>query len=204
MTSLDPELDPGLDPDRTALLLIDVQNFVLDETKHPPRPAFYARARGLVLPNLAALVEQARAAGVEVIYTVMENLTADGRDRSLDYKLSGFDIPRGSEWARVVAEVAPAGDEIVLPKTSACLFNSTNFDYLMRNMGMRAIICGGFLTDQCVEQTMRAGASRGYRMICATDACAANDDTRHERALARFAPCGDLADTATIRGALAR
>ncbi len=187
----------ALDPQRTALLLIDVQNYVLDARKHPPRPEFYARARGLVLPNLQRLLPRARAAGVEVIYTVMENLTADGRDRSLDYKLSGFNIARGSWDARVAAEVAPGGDEIVLAKTSACLFNSTNLDYLLRNMGLVTLLCGGFLTDQCVEQTLRAGASRGYRMLCLTDACAANTDLRHDQALARVAGYGAQIDSAT-------
>lgn len=42
-----------------------------------------------------------RAAGVEVLYTVIQSLTADGRDRSLDYKISGFHIPPGSSDAQV-------------------------------------------------------------------------------------------------------
>lgn len=179
-----------IDPGRTALLLIDVQNYVLAEDRHPARPEFYARARGLVLPTLQHLLAQGRRSGLEVLYTVMENLTRDGRDRSLDYKLSGFDIAKGSWDARVVPEVAPLGDEIVLPKTSACLFNSTNADYLLRNIGIDTILCTGFLTDQCVEQTMKAGCSRGYRMICVTDGCAANTQERHEQALARFRPYG--------------
>lgn len=44
-----------------------------------------------------------RAAGVEVLYTVIQSLTADGRDRSLDYKLSGFHVPPGSWDAQVRA-----------------------------------------------------------------------------------------------------
>jgi nicotinamidase-related amidase len=187
-----------LEPDSTALLLIDVQNFVLDEAKHPPRPEFYVRAKQLVLPNLRRLLPAARAAGVEVIYTVMENLTRDGRDRSLDYKLSGFDIARGSWDAKVVSDVMEMEDEIVLPKTSACLFNSTNFDYLMRNMGIDTILCAGFLSDQCVEQTIKAGASRGYRMIGLTDACAANSDERHRQALERVAAYGPQIESGTV------
>ena len=191
-----------LDPQATALLFIDVQNFVLDESKHPPRPEFYARARGIVMPRLPGLLAAARASGVEVIYTVMENLTRDGRDRSLDYKLSGFNIEQGSWDAQVAPEVAPAGDEIVLPKTSACLFNSTNVDYLLRNMGITTVLCVGFLTDQCVEQTMKAGASRGYRMVCLTDACAANTDLRHDQALERIAGFGPQVDCAEVMESL--
>lgn len=184
MTAEDAPL--RLAPARTALLLIDVQNWVLEESRHPPRPEFYERARGLALPAIAGLQARARAAGAEVLYTVMENLTRDGRDRSLDYKLSGFFIAKGSWEARVHEAVAPGEDEIVLPKTSACLFNSTNFDYLLRNLGVETLVVTGFLTDQCVEQTMRQGCARGYRMVCVTDACAANSEERHRRALARF------------------
>jgi ureidoacrylate peracid hydrolase len=53
---------------------------------------------------------QFRRARLEVIYTVIENLTQDGRDRSLDYKLSGFNIAMGSWEARVVEDLAPQED----------------------------------------------------------------------------------------------
>lgn len=191
-----------LDPQSTALLLIDVQNYVLDESNHPPRPEFYARARDVVMPQLPGLLAAARASGIEVIYTVMENLTRDGRDRSLDYKLSGFNIERGSWDAQVAQEVVPVGDEIVLPKTSACLFNSTNADYLLRNMGITTVLCVGFLTDQCVEQTMKAGASRGYRMACVTDACAANTNLRHRQALERITGYGPQIECAMVMDCL--
>jgi nicotinamidase-related amidase len=177
-------------PEQSALLVIDVQHYVLDHAKHPPRPWFYERARATVLPNLMGLLAAARQRRLEVVYTVMENGTRDGRDRSLDYKLSGFFIVKGSHDAKVLPEIGPGEDELVLPKTSSSLFNSTNFDYLMRNMGIHAILCAGFLTDQCVDQTMRDGASRGYEMVCVTDACAANTQQRHERALAAFAGFG--------------
>ena len=58
-----------------------------------------------------------------------------------------------------------------MPKTSSSLFNSTSFDYLMRNIGIETIIVTGFLTDQCVDHAIRDGADRGYYMICASDGC---------------------------------
>ena len=178
--------DRRIDPRTTALLIIDVQNWVLDPSKHPPRPAFYEDAARTVIPNLQLLLAAGRRHGLEIVYTVMENLTRDGRDRSLDYKLSGFFIPRGSHDARVIDELAPGEDEILLPKTSSSLFNSTNFDYLMRNIGIDTIIATGFLTDQCVDHTVRDGADRGYYMLCVEDACATDTRERHRAALAAF------------------
>lgn len=189
-------------PQRTALLVIDVQNWVMDEASRQPRPSFYKEARETVLPNLKALVDTCRKRGIEVIYTVMENFTADGRDRSLDYKLSNFFIPKGSHDARVVDELAPAADEMVIPKTSSSLFNSTNFEYLVRNIGIDTIIVTGFLTDQCVDHTIRDGADRGFHMICVSDGCATDTPERHEAALNAFKGYCRMETTAGLLDAL--
>lgn len=171
---------------RTGLLVIDAQNWVMDEASRQPRPEFYADARAVAIPNMARLIEACRSFGVEVIYTVMENYTADGRDRSLDYKLSNFFIPKGSHDARVIDDLMPAPKEMVIPKTSSSLFNSTNFEYLVRNIGLDTIAVAGFLTDQCVDHTIRDGADRGFHMICVSDACATDTRERHAAALNAF------------------
>ncbi len=182
----EPGRDEPLAAARTALLVIDAQNWVMDETNRQPRPEFYEDARTVAVPNIQRLIAAARGAGAEIVYTVMENATRDGRDRSLDYKLSGFSIAKGSWDAKVIDALAPGDDEMVIPKTSSSLFNSTNFDYLMRNIGIDTIIATGFLTDQCVDHTIRDGADRGYRMICPDDACATDTRARHEAALNAF------------------
>lgn len=171
---------------KTALLIIDTQNWVMDEENRQPRPQFYADARGFVIPNIARLADSARAHGVEVIYTVMENYTEDGRDRSLDYKLSNFFIPKGSHDAKVIDELQPGRDEMIIPKTSSSLFNSTNFEYLVRNIGIDTIMVTGFLTDQCVDHTIRDGADRGFHMICVSDGVATDTHERHFAALNSF------------------
>ena len=174
-------------PGRTALLIVDVQNWVVNDRQAAIRPEFAAAVEATVLPNLAALVAASRAAGIEVLYTVMENLTRDGRDRGLDYKLSGISVPKGSWEAKVLDAVAPGEDEIVLPKTSSSVFNSTNIDYLLRNLGVEELVVVGFLTDQCIDHTVKDAADRGYYVTCIRDACMANTWARHEAALACFA-----------------
>lgn len=190
-----------LTPARCALLVIDTQNWVMDEANRQPRPEFYADARGVVIPNIARLIDAARSIGVEVIYTVMENATADGRDRSLDYKLSNFFIAKGSDDAKVIDELKPGTDEMVIPKTSSSLFNSTNFEYLIRNIGLDTIIVTGFLTDQCCDHTIRDGADRGFHMICVSDGCATDTRARHENALRAF---GGYCVTETTDSLIAR
>lgn len=170
---------------RAALLVIDVQNGTCGPSEET-RPEFY-RANALrLIPNIAALIEAFRGAGLEVIYTVIENLTADGRDRSLDYKLSDMGFAKGSHEAKVIPELEPGPDEIVLPKTSSSVFNSTNLDYLLRNMGIEDVFVTGYLTDQCVDHAVKDGADRGYYMTCVHDACAAETEARHAAALECF------------------
>jgi nicotinamidase-related amidase len=179
--------DRAIDPASTALLLVDVQNAVYNDKQAAIRPEFDAVARETVLPNLVELVKASRAAGIEVIYTVIENLTKDGRDRSLDYKLSNISIAKGSWEAKVVDALAPAEDELVIPKTSSSLFNSTNIDYLLRNIGIEELVVTGFLTDQCIDHTVKDAADRGYYPTLIRDACMANTRERHEAALTCFA-----------------
>lgn len=176
----------AIDPTLTALLIVDVQNATFNDAQAAIRPEFHAVARDNVIPNLRRLLDTCRADGVEVIYTVMENLTRDGRDRSLDYKLSDFFIATGSWEAKVIDAIKPEPDEIVLPKTSSSLFNSTNLDYLLRNIGIEDLAVTGFLTDQCIDHTVKDGADRGYYVTCITDACMADTRVRHDAALACF------------------
>lgn len=171
---------------RAALLVIDAQNATFDPAFGWGTPALKEAAMASVIPNIRRLLEAFRAAKLEVIYTVMENATADGRDRSLDYKLSGIDVAKGSWQAKVVEALAPEHDELVLPKTSSSVFNSTNLDYLLRNIGIEDLFVAGFLTDQCIDHAIKDGADRGYYMTCVHDACGAETQARHQAALSCF------------------
>ena len=186
--------DVPIDPARAALLLIDVQNYTahphggewrgLPPQEYEQRLGYFFRTlRRVVLPNLRRLLAQCRQARIEIIYTVIESLTKDGRDRSLDYKISGLDVPRGSWDARVLDEVAPEADEIILRKTSSNVFVSTNIDYVLRNLGTRYLIVAGLLTDQCVESAVRDACDLGYLVTLVSDASTTYSAERHDQSL---------------------
>jgi nicotinamidase-related amidase len=171
---------------RAALLVIDVQNGTFSAEDKTARPALYDAGVARAIPNIRKLLAAFRAARLEVIYTVIEALTEDGRDLSLDYKLSNMGFAKGSPEAQVLAEIAPARDEIVLAKTSSSVFNSTNLSYLLRNIGIEDVFVTGFLTDQCIDHAVKDGADLGYYMSCVHDACAAETEARHDAALECF------------------
>lgn len=187
MTSSDvPSRDRPVSKGKAALLVIDMQNGTCGPDEAERRPQLYAALTDRVVPNIESLLGAFRSRRLEVIYTVIENLTADGRDRSLDYKLSGMGFPRGSREAQVIPALAPEDDELVLPKTSSSVFNSTVLDYVLRNIGIEDVFVTGCLTDQCIDHAIKDGADRGYYMTCVHDACAAESESRHEAALSCF------------------
>jgi len=184
-----------VDRDHCALLYIDVQNSSArrdgGEFSQTPRGSFdealgyyFHRLEHIAIPNMRRLKAACRAGHIEVMYTVIESLTKDGRDRSLDYKITGFNVPKGSWDARVIDEIIPSDDEIVIPKTASSVFNSTNIDYVLRNLGVRSLILCGLLTDQCVESAVRDGCDLGYLVTLVPDACATLSEERHENSLA--------------------
>jgi ureidoacrylate peracid hydrolase len=171
-----------IDLAHAALLIIDVQNYCVC-AKAGQSEYFRTSLREIVLPNLRRLQAACRQAHIEIIYSVIENMTQDGRDRSLDYKVSGINVPRGSWDARVIEEIAPAEDEMIFRKTSSSVFISTNLDYVLRNLGVRSLIVAGIMTDQCVESAVRDACDLGYLVTLVTDGCTTDRAERHKQSL---------------------
>lgn len=183
-----------LDLSHSALLFIDVQNFSAHregtefkalgaKTFEDKYSWYFSQLESRVVPNMQRLLTAFRGAGAEVIHTTIESLTKDGRDRSLDYKITGFHVPKGSWDGKVIDELAPGEDEIWLPKTSSSVFISTHIDYILRNMGVRQLVISGLITDQCVESAIRDACDLGYLVTQVTDACLTYSQHRHDNSL---------------------
>lgn len=181
-------------PQEAALLFVDVQNYnataaggefaaMTPERVQREYGWFFETLRNDAVPNMRRLQAGCRNAHIEVLYTVIENATLDGRDRSLDYKVSGLNVPKGSWDAKVIDDLRPADDEIVLGKTSSSVFISTNIHYILGNLGTRFLMIAGCLTDQCVDSAVRDACDLGYLVTTVTDACATLSQERHDWSL---------------------
>ncbi|UPJ47848.1 cysteine hydrolase [Bradyrhizobium sp. 200] len=186
--------DIPLNQKDSALLFIDVQNFCVrreggefkdvSEADITGKYGYYFdRLESIAIPNMQRLQAASRAAGIEVLYTTIESLTKDGRDRSLDYKITGFNVPKGSWDGKVIDEIAPGDDEIVLPKSSSSVFVSTHIDYLLRNLRIKQLVLCGLVTDQCVESAVRDACDFGYLVTLVPDACVTYSQERHDNTL---------------------
>ena len=72
------------------------------------------------------------------------------------------------------------GDLTVKGKTGLCGFQSTNLDFILRQNGIKNVVIAGFLSNCCVESTMRSAYERGYKVYTVKDACAATSVAGHE------------------------
>ncbi len=189
--------DPVLDPKQTALLVIDVQNTYLerpDRAKLPPGEQrrydawtpFHERMHATVIPRTAELLALARKNGIECLFARIACHTKDGRDRSLSQKMPGWNnllLPKNERPSQLVAALQPAGDEIVVTKTTDSALTGTNLRLILHNLGIKNVICCGIFTDQCVSSTVRSLADESYNVVVVEDCCAAGSHDLHVKEL---------------------
>jgi ureidoacrylate peracid hydrolase len=96
---------------------------------------------------------------------------------------------KGTWGAEIVDVLKPQpGDIVVEGKRGLDTFASTNLDFILRSRGIETIALGGFLTNCCVESTMRTGYERGYQVITLTDCTAALSEEEQKLAVEKNYP----------------
>ncbi|MET3959600.1 ureidoacrylate peracid hydrolase [Rhodococcus sp. OAS809] len=178
-----------LDPATTAVVLIEYQNdFTTEGGVLHEAVAPVMESNGL-LANTTALVDAARAAGVTVMHAPITFAEGYNEITSHPYGIlkgvvDGKAFVKGSWGAAIVDDLTPKdGDIVIEGKRGLDTFASTNLDFILRSKGIRTILLGGFLTNCCVESTMRTGYENGYRVITLTDCVAGTSVAEHENAI---------------------
>jgi ureidoacrylate peracid hydrolase len=179
----------AIDPKTTAVVLIEYQNDFTSEggVLHDAVSAVMDKTQ--MLANTQAVVDAARAAGATVMHAPITFAEGYNEISSHPYGIlkgvvDGNAFVKGSWGADIVDDVAPAeGDIVVEGKRGLDTFASTNLDFMLRSKGITTIVWGGFLTNCCVESTMRSGYENGYQVITLNDCVAATSVEEHENAL---------------------
>jgi len=174
----------SLEHHNTALLCIDLQ--YLDAapghgvfadaaaTGMPPEAQsyYFDRLDRLVLPNVRRLQDCFRAHRLEVVHTRIQSLTRDGRDRGPGHKRLNLHAAPGSKEAEFLEQVAPQGDEIIINKTASGVFNATNLEYVLRNLGITGLFIAGVYSNECVSTAVRDACDLGFYVTLISDAIA--------------------------------
>ncbi len=180
-------------PEGAALVVIDMQEYFLNPKSHAFLPAGKA-----ILPNLAALVSNFRAAKLPVIFT--RYAVAEGEDAGAMARWWGDVLRENDPMAPIVPELTPAKGEPVLRKTQYDAFYGTNLEKILRANSVRRLAICGVMTDLCCETTARSGFVRGFDVFFCADATATASEVLHVSALktlahgfAEVVSCSELA-----------
>jgi nicotinamidase-related amidase len=178
-----------LDPSTTAVVLIEYQNDFTTEGGVLHGAVSEVMGATDMLAKTKDLVAAARRAGATVMHAPITFVEGYHEISSHPYGIlkgvvDGNAFVKGSWGAAIVDDLAPQpGDIVIEGKRGLDTFASTNLDFILRSKGITTIVLGGFLTNCCVESTMRSGYENGYRVITLTDCTAATSTAEHENAI---------------------
>ncbi len=185
------------DPSKTALLIVDMQNQFVNKNFGDADDArergmwdkweyFYDRLENIVIPNNQKILEFFRENKLEVNFGRIACYHKDGRDRSPVQRRPGWNnilLPVGHYGAEMIDELKPLEDELVVEKTTDSVLSGSNYERILRNMGIETVVCTGVVTDQCVASTVRSLADAGFEVIVPEDCCCAATKELHDAEL---------------------
>ncbi len=195
-----------LDPSRTALLVVDMQNaFVMEDVGY----AWVPEAASIV-PNINALAAALRAGGGSVVWIkntfteesleswshFHEQLWAPGR---MEKRVAAMSEGTPGHQIYEGLEVRPEDPEVRKTRYSAFIQGSSDLEAILRQRGVDTVLVGGTVTNVCCESTARDAMMLNFRTIMVSDANAASSAEAHQASLASFcAIFGDVRSTAEV------
>ncbi|MGO3310593.1 MAG: cysteine hydrolase family protein [Brevibacterium aurantiacum] len=135
--------------EKTALIVIDVQNGVFAESWHADE----------VIGTISDLVQRARDTGAEVIWV----------------RHSSGELPLESPQWQIVDALSPADDETIVEKTHGNTFEDTDFEEVLASKDVGHLVVTGAQSDACVRSTIHGGFARGYDVTLVSDAHTTED-----------------------------
>jgi ureidoacrylate peracid hydrolase len=175
-----------IDPKTTALLLIEYQNDFTSEGGALHQGVKAVMQSTNMLANSVQAANQARAAGVTVMFAPISFAKGYGEITPDPYGIlkgvvDSNAFVRGTWGAAIADAISPASEDIVVEgKRGLDTFASTNLDFILRSRGIKTLAVAGFLTNCCVESTARTGYEKGFHIVALSD-CAATLSDEEQR-----------------------
>jgi nicotinamidase-related amidase len=179
----------SIDAKNTAVLLIEYQNEFASEGGVLHKAVEGVMKETNMLANTLKLVEQARGRGAAILHAPITFAEGYGEITRHPYGIlkgvvDGKAFIKGSWGGAIIDQLAPKkGDIVIEGKRGLDTFASTNLDFILRSKGIKTLAIGGFLTNCCVESTMRTGYEHGFEVVTLTDCVAGTSTAEHANAI---------------------
>ena len=169
-----------LDPDRTAVVIVDMQNGFCH-----PDGSLYAPGSEAAIEPCTRLVGRARGAGAAVVFTRDVHPPEQFEDSHYydEFERWGEHVREGSWEAELVPELSPLEDELVVVKHTYDAFHQTELEGWLDAHGVDNLVFGGTLANVCVLHTAGSAGLRDYRPVLAEDAIGYIEEGDREYAL---------------------
>jgi maleamate amidohydrolase len=173
-----------LDPRRTALILVDLQE---DQRQVP---IYAVEGLDAVLAHARRLLDAGRAGGVRIFHAAYKRDFRVVPPRPLEPR-SDDGGPAFSDTesplTAICPEVAPRDGEPVIVKNDASAFCEGTFAPLLREAGAEWLVVAGVWTEACIAATVRDAIALGIRVLLVKDACGSGTRAMHETGILNLA-----------------
>jgi nicotinamidase-related amidase len=166
-----------VDPNRTALIVIDMQNDFVKEGGTLVVPDAES-----TIPRINSLLSLARESGMKVVFTQDTHSKEDP-----EWDIWPDHVHEGTWGWQIVDELSPREDELIIRKVRYDAFYGTHLDHFLRLWGVDTLILCGTVANICVHYTAASGALRWYHVIVPKDAVSALDPFDLESSLRQTA-----------------
>lgn len=170
-----------LGKDRSALLVIDMQQFFLDSAS----PTFTSGGPA-ILPTLRRLIHAFREAGRPVIYTRHVH-----HPDCLDAGIMGWwwegMCLEGSPESEIHRDIAPLPNEKVIFKHRYSAFYNTDLETVLRCLKIEELVISGIMTNLCCESTARDAYYRDFKVFVLADGTGSINEEMHVASLLNLA-----------------
>jgi nicotinamidase-related amidase len=167
-----------LDPKKTALVLIDLQNGIVSRDTKP-------HTSGEVIERSRTLAEAFRAKGAPVVYVrvLISEVLSLPSDETMNLPK---DIPASA--SEIAESAGMQSGDLLITKRHWGAFAQTELEQELRSRGIETVALAGIATNLGVESTLRQGTGLGFAFVTIEDACSTFSTEMHDFAFKTIFP----------------
>ena len=165
-------------PERSALLVLDMQAYFLEDASHAHVPS-----ANTILARLGQLAKAYAARGLPIIYTRHVNTEENAGLMSQWWR----ELIRDEDPLSKITAELDLSQGVVLEKSQYDAFYRTDLEERLRHWGVEQVLIGGVMTHLCCETTARAAFGRGFEVLFLVDGTATYTEAFHQASLLNLA-----------------